>query len=147
MHKMLFLALDPNHHNEIHYSEFLAAMVSSRIQMHDDLLHATFKHFDADDTGFITKQNLKDVLGESFRPEEVEAMAQDVGGDDGKISYEEFIAYLRGGNASTDHQDAAAKFIDHKCKESGRDVTCRARTPQTRSRTPEKAPGSCCHLQ
>lgn len=130
-----FGALDPEHHNEIHYSDFLAAMVSSRIQMHDDLLLSTFKRFDTDGTGFITEQNLKDVLGETFRPEEVDAMVLDVGGNDGKISYAGFIAYLRGGGASTEHQDAAALIIDNKVKEHGRHTTCRPK-PQAATTRP-----------
>jgi len=142
-----FLALDANHHNEIHYSEFLAAMVSSRIQIHDDLLQATFKRFDVDGTGFITEENLKEVLKETdFAPEEVEAMMKDVGGNDSKISHAEFIAYLRGGNASTVHQDAAAKIIDSKCKEHGRKMACRARGGTNTTNKQQASKGACCHV-
>merc|ERR1719281_1474241 len=70
----IFKALDTNHDEEIHYTEFLAAMVSSRIQLHDDLLKATFRRFDTDNQGFITVKNLRDVLGESFEGEEVDKM-------------------------------------------------------------------------
>mmetsp|Transcript_117150 Transcript_117150/g.233434 ORF Transcript_117150/g.233434 Transcript_117150/m.233434 type:complete len:528 (-) Transcript_117150:144-1727(-) len=143
-----FLALDANQQNEIHYSEFLAAMVSSRIQMHDDLLQATFKRFDIHGTGFITEENLKEVLKETdFAPEEVEAMMKDVGGNDNKISYAEFIAYLRGGNASTEHQDAAAKIIDAKCRENGRDVTCRPKGGTNATNKQQQGSQVCCHVQ
>ncbi|CAE8738763.1 unnamed protein product, partial [Polarella glacialis] len=36
--QVIFTALDTNNTDEIHYTEFLAAMVSTRISMHDDLL-------------------------------------------------------------------------------------------------------------
>ena len=38
----IFEALDTGNNEEIHYTEFLAAMVSTRIAMHDDLLAAIF---------------------------------------------------------------------------------------------------------
>jgi len=134
-----FEALDTDHHNEIHYSEFLAAMVSSRIQMHDDLLQATFRRFDTDGTGFVTEQNLRDVLGENFGAEVVDAMVQDVGGKDGKISYAGFTTYLRGGAASTDLQ------------EHGRHTTCRPK-PQAATTKPTNGThkwaklAGCCHI-
>ncbi|CAK0800295.1 unnamed protein product, partial [Prorocentrum cordatum] len=64
-----FASLDTNH-EEIHYSEFLAAMVSSRIQVHDDLLKQTFKRFDTHNHGYITKDDLRQVLGQVYEGEE-----------------------------------------------------------------------------
>merc|ERR1719146_162919 len=64
--KQAFQALDTSHTDEIHYSDFLAAMVSSRIKMHDEVLAQTFRRFDTDNSGFITAANLKEVLGETF---------------------------------------------------------------------------------
>merc|ERR1719183_2890063 len=61
-----FNALDTSHTDEIHYSDFLAAMVASRIQIHDEVLAQTFRRFDVDNSGYITADNLKEVLGESF---------------------------------------------------------------------------------
>ena len=52
------------------YSEFLAAMMSSRIEIHEDLVRTAFKRFDADNSGFITVENLRQVLGESLESEE-----------------------------------------------------------------------------
>merc|ERR1712063_193944 len=61
--KPIFEALDTGQNDQIHYSEFLAAMVSTRIAMHDDLLRATFQRFDVDNSGSITVENLRVVLG------------------------------------------------------------------------------------
>jgi len=116
----VFKALDTNHTDEIHYSEFLAAMVSSRIAMHDDMLYATFKRFDTDNSGYITVENLKDVLGESFEGEKVAEMLKEADfTSDGKISLEEFMLYLKGGQASDTQEDAASRIIDAKLESMG----------------------------
>mmetsp|Transcript_46861 Transcript_46861/g.135039 ORF Transcript_46861/g.135039 Transcript_46861/m.135039 type:complete len:536 (-) Transcript_46861:183-1790(-) len=115
-----FKGLDTGHNDEIHYSEFLAAMVSTRIHMHDDLLLSTFKRFDTDDSGYITLDNLKEVLGESFEGCEVAELLKeaDILGDN-RISYPEFIEYLRGGGADGKHQEAAARLIDAAMTKEG----------------------------
>lgn len=113
--KKLFEALDTNHTEEIHYSEFLAAMVSTRIAMHDGLLKATFKRFDTDNSGRITVANLREVLGDNFEGESVEKIMKeaDVTGS-GDISYEEWILFLRTGNTNEEHANLAAQLIDQK---------------------------------
>mmetsp|Transcript_99773 Transcript_99773/g.177603 ORF Transcript_99773/g.177603 Transcript_99773/m.177603 type:complete len:543 (-) Transcript_99773:29-1657(-) len=123
--KKLFEALDTNHTDEIHYSEFLAAMVSTRIAMHDDLLKATFKRFDTDNSGRITVQNLREVLGDNFEGESVEKIMKeaDMNGS-GDISYEEWILYLKSGNSDEEKAELAAKVIDNQLlKSDGSDKT------------------------
>merc|ERR1719162_2629306 len=73
-----FQALDVNHDHFIEYSEFLAAMVSSRIKLHDDLLRQTFRRFDTSNTGFITSKDLKEILGNSLPSEKVDSLVQEV---------------------------------------------------------------------
>eukprot|EP00931_Biecheleriopsis_adriatica_P055042 TRINITY_DN32465_c0_g1_i1.p1 TRINITY_DN32465_c0_g1~~TRINITY_DN32465_c0_g1_i1.p1 ORF type:complete len:627 (+),score=159.20 TRINITY_DN32465_c0_g1_i1:41-1882(+) len=110
-----FQALDANHKDEINYHEFLAAMVSSRIALHDDLLKVTFNRFDTDNSGFITADNLREVLGETFEGEQVEQLMKEADfTHDGKISYEEWIRYLKGGDGAVkdNHADAAVRLID-----------------------------------
>jgi calcium-dependent protein kinase len=112
-----FQALDTSHSDEIHYTDFLAAMVSSRIQVHDELLAQTFRRFDTDNTGFITVTNLKEVLGETFEGEETEKMLNEADfTHDGKISYQEFIQYLKSGDCADHHVEAAHKVIDTQLK-------------------------------
>merc|ERR1719361_2271673 len=67
----IFNALDSNSDEEIHYSDFLAAMVNTQIAMHDDLLRTAFKKFDTDRSGHITVKNLKHVLGSTFEGKSV----------------------------------------------------------------------------
>jgi len=118
---MVFKALDCNNDGTINYSEFLAAMVSSRLKLHDDLLKATFRRFDTHNTGYITSSDFKTVLGDEVDVDDV--MKQVDSNADGQVSYEEFIAYLR--NRGHDHHiEAAAAVIDRELsieeKESGK---------------------------
>jgi len=114
-HVEIFKALDQTHDDEIHYSEFLAAMVSSRIALHDDLLWKTFKRFDTDNSGTITLANLQQVLGSNFDGATVQELLHeaDFTGDN-QISYQEFISYLKGDKADNRHAEAAAHIIDRE---------------------------------
>ncbi|CAJ1348617.1 unnamed protein product [Effrenium voratum] len=110
-----FKALDANHKDEVNYHEFLAAMVSSRIALHDHLLKVAFRRFDVDGSGYITAENLRDVLGETFEGNEVQTLLSEADlKHDGRISYEEWIQYLKGAHGTVEprHADAAARVID-----------------------------------
>eukprot|EP00418_Pyrodinium_bahamense_P098930 CAMPEP_0179039564 /NCGR_PEP_ID=MMETSP0796-20121207/15205_1 /TAXON_ID=73915 /ORGANISM="Pyrodinium bahamense, Strain pbaha01" /LENGTH=549 /DNA_ID=CAMNT_0020735899 /DNA_START=38 /DNA_END=1687 /DNA_ORIENTATION=+ len=114
--RRIFDALDSNQDEEIHYSDFLAAMVSTRIALHDDLLRAAFKKFDTDSSGYITPDNLRQVLGETFEGEKVESLMKEADQlKDGRISYAEFVSYLRGDPLS-DAADATDQVIDTQLK-------------------------------
>jgi len=112
--KEMFVALDTNHTDEIHYTEFLAAMVSTRLGMHDNLLKQTFKRFDVDNSGYITVENLKEVLGETFEGNEIEQLIKEADfKGDGRISYEEWIQYIKNGAVVDDkHQRVADRLVD-----------------------------------
>merc|ERR1719188_673133 len=107
-----FEALDTTHQDEIHYTDFLAAMVSTRIRMHDDMLAATFKRFDTDNSGYIDKEDLKKVLGEAFEGESIDHLMEEAHAHDGKISLDDFVAFLKHPDAQEHHHDAAARIID-----------------------------------
>mmetsp|Transcript_25526 Transcript_25526/g.64901 ORF Transcript_25526/g.64901 Transcript_25526/m.64901 type:complete len:544 (+) Transcript_25526:118-1749(+) len=108
----VFQALDTNHDDTINYSEFLAAMVSSRLRLHDDLLKATFRRFDCENSGYITQEDLQQVLGKEIRLDD--AWKQMDRNADGKIDYDEFLAYLRGDSAQDEHREAANELIDRE---------------------------------
>jgi len=115
----IFQALDQNHDDEIHYSDFLAAMVGARINMHEDHLKSAFRKFDVDNSGYITKENLREVLGETYEGETVDSLLAEADLlQDGRISYQEFVSYLTG-QALEGHADAAAKIVDKELKKSG----------------------------
>jgi len=132
--KPIFEAMDTSCDDEIHYSEFLAAMVSTRIALHDELLLSTFKRFDVDNSGQITIDNLRQVLGRTHDGDELEELLHEVDtGGDGQISYEEFITYLKGGG-SQKHADAAVKIIESELESSPRP---RLRRPLSEKRAGE----------
>eukprot|EP00913_Durusdinium_trenchii_P012176 g11437.t1 len=113
--KKIFQALDASNHEEVKYSEFLAAMMSSRIEIHEDLVRTAFKRFDTDNSGFITVEELRQILGESLESEEQAAailaeVPQFV--DDNKLSYDEFIEYLISGEAQESFKEVASLVID-----------------------------------
>jgi len=110
--KQVFEALDTNQDDTIHYSDFLAAMLNTRIAMHDDLLRSAFRRFDTDSSGFITVDNLRQVLGDTFEGEQVETLLSEADMlKDNRISYAEFVAYLRGTPLAV-HEVAADKIIE-----------------------------------
>jgi len=96
--KKSFNALDTSHHKEIHFSDFLAAMIDgTHVQLHDKLLHEAFRKFDADESGFITAENLRQVLGDTFEGQKVEKLLNEADTmHHGKLSYHEFASYLTG---------------------------------------------------
>jgi calcium-dependent protein kinase len=106
----VFQALDATHDNEIHYSEFLAAMVAGRLRFHEDLLNDVFRRFDTDNSGKISQENLKGVLGDSAPLDE---FLRDIDRDkDGNISRADFISFLRDGRANHETGEQVLRIID-----------------------------------
>lgn len=112
--RAIFEALDSNHDEEIYYTDFLAAMVSTRIEVHDGLLKQAFARFDIDRSGYITADNLKDILGDACEGLDVSQLLKEADLlNDGRISYPEFVAYINCTPLES-HQDAAARIIDRE---------------------------------
>mmetsp|Transcript_25558 Transcript_25558/g.40957 ORF Transcript_25558/g.40957 Transcript_25558/m.40957 type:complete len:550 (-) Transcript_25558:208-1857(-) len=81
---------------EIKYSDFLAAMISTCIEIDDDLLHSAFAHFDADGSGYIDSSELRGILGGKFEGADVDALFDEADATkDGKIDYKEFSDYAQ----------------------------------------------------
>ena len=55
-----------SHDGEIHYSEFIAAMLQSTIKITKEIVRETFDLFDVSRTGRITCSDLERVLGASI---------------------------------------------------------------------------------
>lgn len=114
--KQIFEALDSSHDEEVNYTDFLAAMLTQHIELHDDMLQQAFSRFDHDKTGYITVESLKNVLGDSFEGQDVSALLKEADQlNDGRVSYAEFVSYIKG-SPLDNHLEAAAKIVDHEVK-------------------------------
>jgi calcium-dependent protein kinase len=92
----IFNALDSTDKEEVNYSDFLAAMMASRIAMHDDVVLAAFKRFDVDKSGYITVGDLLQVMGDSMSKAEARQLVEEADlSADGRISLDEFIEYVQ----------------------------------------------------
>lgn len=111
--KPIFDALGSAHSDEVHYSDFLAAMCASRVDLHSDLLHETFRRFDTDGSGQITISEMKEVIGDSLDGAAIDSVlkAVDTSGD-GNIDYKEFVAYLKSDTVNDEHLESVSKVID-----------------------------------
>lgn len=113
----IFNSLDSRCDQHVEYSDFLSAMVGSKIAIDGDLIRSAFRRFDVDNTGFISADNLRAVLGSCNRGDIDKIMAEaDALCPDGKIDIEEFEAYLTQ-EATDDQLEAAFGLIqDEKRK-------------------------------
>lgn len=90
-----FRALDFDCDEEIQYSDILAAMISTNVDLREELVCSAFRRFDRESTGYITADDLRDVLGDTFRGQCVESLLREVGGLPSEgISYEDFLCFL-----------------------------------------------------
>lgn len=131
----IFSAIDGNGDQEIGYTEFLAATISSRIELHDTLIRDAFRRFDQDGSGFVTTSEIRQVLSGCCSKAEVDVIVQEIDtSKDGKISLDEFMDYIRSDDAKEVHYDAALKLIDNemasKSKSVGHMDACDSRHPQ-----------------
>jgi calcium-dependent protein kinase len=97
--KELMDALDTNQSGFIDYTEFLAGCMRSKIYMKEDILRTAFEFFDVDKSGFITIDELRQVLGsdEMKLPEnEIEILIKEVDiNNDNQVDYKEFFEMMR----------------------------------------------------
>jgi len=126
--KETFHALDSSHHKEIHYSDFLAAMIDgSHLELNEALLHEAFRKFDTDDSGYITAENLRCVLGDTFEGHKVEKLLNEADTlHHGKLSYHEFASYLKGRHLRLHGDEACGDMpifenpgTQHRCAGNG----------------------------
>jgi len=89
----LFRQVDLDGTGEIKYTEFLAATIESTGLITEEHLAEAFDRLDHNDTGFITVDSLKAVLGDEVSSNYVEGIiAESDVHKDKRISYEEFLS-------------------------------------------------------
>lgn len=96
----VFQVLDYNRDKEIHFSDFLAAMVGNEIDLTELLITSAFRRFDSEGSGFLNAGDLSDMLG-NLDSEALHSFIQEVcRSNDGCICPKDFAAYLRSGTCA-----------------------------------------------
>jgi Ca2+-binding EF-hand superfamily protein len=94
--KEIFSSIDFNQNGKIMYTEFLAACLEVHGGIEEDRLAEAFDRIDSDDTGYISKENLREALGENCDTAQIdEIIAVADKNKDGTISYAEFLDCFR----------------------------------------------------
>lgn len=91
-----FQAVSGDHADKsMHYSDFLAAVMNTRVEMNPNLIHAAFRRLDTNADGIISERDLERVLGAEVRKSEIPSLMEEVRGErSGGISEQEFEAYI-----------------------------------------------------
>ncbi|KAI9113326.1 hypothetical protein K1719_015851 [Acacia pycnantha] len=99
--QQLMDAADVDKNGTIDYPEFITAtMHRHRVEKEENLFKA-FQYFDKDNSGFITREELRQALSEYGMGDEaaIDEVIDDVDTDkDGRINYEEFVALMKNGD-------------------------------------------------
>lgn len=91
--------VDEDGSGEIDFEEFLKLMVAKQANMTmEEELRGAFNVFDKDGSGYISSQELKQVLenlGELLTDEEVDEMMKEADLDcDGQVNFDEFVKMM-----------------------------------------------------
>merc|ERR1712061_89068 len=78
------------------------------------MLRTAFRKFDKDSSGYITVENLREVLGDKCPKEEVDRFLKEADFlKDNRISYKEFVSYIQGTPLESP-ADAVVQVIDEE---------------------------------
>ena len=96
--EQMFDSVDIDRSGFIDYSEFVIAAMNEKTLLTNEKLHGAFKMFDKDGSGYISKDEIKEILsfGQKLDDEAVNAIVKQVDANgDGQISFEEFCTMMR----------------------------------------------------
>jgi hypothetical protein len=78
------------------YTEFVAATLEAHGHIEEERVAEAFDRLDSDDTGFISKDNLREILGKDAEAKEIDRLISEFDSDnDGQLSYKEFLVMFR----------------------------------------------------
>ena len=99
--KAVFRKVDVNQTDVINYTEFLAATLESQGAIEEYRLAEAFDALDADDSGYISRENLRSILGSRSDEKLLDQLIAEADfRKDGRVSYEEFLQLF----AQTKHE-------------------------------------------
>ncbi|KAL3580217.1 hypothetical protein D5086_018052 [Populus alba] len=99
--KQLMEAADADGNGIIDYDEFITATMHMNRMDREEHLYTAFQHFDKDNSGYITTEELEQALREFGMHDgrDIKEIISEVDADnDGRINYDEFVAMMRKGN-------------------------------------------------
>jgi len=106
----IFNDMDLEHDGKIHWHEFIAATLS-KCEYDERNLKLAFDRLDWEHHGYLTEEDLKEIVGADNSDEEVTAMFGEVDyKHEGKIYFEEFVKIMKrgsGGDKSTSERSRA----------------------------------------
>ncbi|GMI89081.1 calcium-dependent protein kinase 17 [Hibiscus trionum] len=112
--QQLMEAADADGNGTIDYDEFITAtMHMNRMDREDHLYHA-FQHFDKDNSGYITTEELDQALREyeMHDDRDIKEIISEVDADnDGRINYDEFVTMMRKGNPDPNPKKRRDMFV------------------------------------
>jgi calcium-dependent protein kinase len=79
--KDMFDSIDVNDNGHVMYTEFIAATLEAQGQVDEERIAEAFERLDIDHSGFISKKNMLEFLGDGATMEDVEDMLKDVDKD------------------------------------------------------------------
>jgi calcium-dependent protein kinase len=93
--KLIFNRCDQTGDHEVHYSEFVAAALQAKLLMNEKYIKEAFQKFDVDNTGLISEEDLRRVIGDEYKGEDVGQILRQVDyKGNGYIDYDEFVKAL-----------------------------------------------------
>ncbi|XP_057794903.1 calcium-dependent protein kinase 29 [Salvia miltiorrhiza] len=105
--QQLMEAADVDKNGTIDYVEFITATMHRHRLEKEENLYKAFKYFDKDDSGFITRDELRQAMTQYGMGDEatIDEVLDDVDTDkDGKINYDEFVAMMKKGTVDSPQQ-------------------------------------------
>lgn len=99
--KQLMEAADADGNGTIDYDEFITATMHMNRMDREEHLYTAFQHFDKDNSGYITTEELEQALRDYGMHDgrDIKEIISEVDADnDGRINYDEFVAMMRKGN-------------------------------------------------
>ncbi|CAN0249034.1 unnamed protein product [Pylaiella littoralis] len=92
----LFRSIDVDQSGDIHYLEFLAATIEAVGATEEVRLRQAFERLDTDESGSITVNNLKEIMGPSYDDDAIRKTLEEAdASNDGRVEWEDFLLLMR----------------------------------------------------
>lgn len=95
----IYKSMDSTEDGSISYTEFIAATLEANCNINEEKIIDAFEKIDVDNSGFISSENLKQLLGKKYTEERANQIFQELNvGDKKQISREDFLKVFRKAN-------------------------------------------------